>query len=111
MDVFRDPAVSGLARAVVTEGVAIGRADGARLGSEDIESVLRSLGGGDPGAGTSMLYDRLAGRPMEHEYLTGAAVDAGARHGVPTPLNGTLLTLLRALDANTDAATAPPPGP
>ena len=49
------------------------------------------------GFGTSMLYDRLAGRPLEHEYLTGAVVGAGARRGVPTPLNRTVLTLLRAI--------------
>jgi 2-dehydropantoate 2-reductase len=47
-------------------------------------------------AGTSMYFDRLAGRPLEADALSGAIVAAGARHGVPTPLNGLLLTLLRA---------------
>lgn len=45
-----------------------------------------------------MLYDRLAGRPLEHEFLTGAVVRAGERHGIATPLNRMLLTLLRAVD-------------
>jgi 2-dehydropantoate 2-reductase len=44
-----------------------------------------------------MLYDRLAGRPLEHEYITGAVVAAAERHGVAVPLNRAILALLRAL--------------
>ena len=44
-----------------------------------------------------MLYDRLAGRSLEHEYLTGAVVAAGERHDVPTPLNAAMLALLRSM--------------
>jgi 2-dehydropantoate 2-reductase len=48
-----------------------------------------------PDAGTSMYFDRLAGRPLEIDALTGAVVAAGERHGLPTPLNRLLLTLGR----------------
>ena len=51
-----------------------------------------------PEVGTSMYFDRLAGRPLEVEALTGAIVAAGQRLGIPTPLNGALLTLLRAVN-------------
>jgi 2-dehydropantoate 2-reductase len=44
-----------------------------------------------------MYFDRLAGRELEVEALTGAIVAAGRRLGIPTPLNQVLLTLLRAL--------------
>ena len=37
--------------------------------------------------GTSMYFDRLAGRKLEVEALTGAIVAAGERHGIATPLN------------------------
>jgi 2-dehydropantoate 2-reductase len=53
--------------------------------------------------GTSMYFDRLAGRRLEVEALTGSVVAAGARHSIPTPINRTLLTLLRAVS---DAASA-----
>jgi 2-dehydropantoate 2-reductase len=53
--------------------------------------------------GTSMYFDRLAGRTLEVEALTGAIVAAGERHGIATPLNRALLALLRAVN---DAATA-----
>ena len=50
-----------------------------------------------PEAGTSMYFDRLAGRPLEIEALTGAIVAAGERFGIPTPINRALLTLLRVI--------------
>jgi 2-dehydropantoate 2-reductase len=43
-----------------------------------------------------MLFDRLRGRALESEFLTGAVVQAGRRANVPTPLNQAMLTLLRA---------------
>jgi 2-dehydropantoate 2-reductase len=48
--------------------------------------------------GTSMLYDRLAGRPMEHDYMTGAVVRAAGQHGIDVPLNKAVLALLSALE-------------
>ncbi|MOA56361.1 2-dehydropantoate 2-reductase [compost metagenome] len=53
-------------------------------------------------AGTSMYFDRQAGRALEVEALTGAIVARGQALGVRTPLNGLLLTLLRAIS---DSAT------
>jgi 2-dehydropantoate 2-reductase len=45
-----------------------------------------------------MYFDRLAGRRLEVEALTGAIVGAGERHGIAMPLNRALLTLLRAIN-------------
>jgi 2-dehydropantoate 2-reductase len=45
-----------------------------------------------------MLYDRLAGRPLEHEELTGAVVRRAEAAGVDVPLSRAVLTLLRLLD-------------
>ncbi len=44
-----------------------------------------------------MLYDRLAGRPLEHEALIGAVVRIGAEHGVPTVVSAHILPLLAAI--------------
>jgi 2-dehydropantoate 2-reductase len=61
-----------------------------------------------PELGTSMYFDRLAGRPFEVEALTGAIVAAGERLAIPTPLNGMFLTLLRAIaDAASESAAVP----
>ena len=50
-----------------------------------------------PEAGTSMYFDRMGGRALEVEALTGAIVAAGKRFGIATPLNGALAALLRAV--------------
>jgi 2-dehydropantoate 2-reductase len=103
--VLRRPDVQALCRAVLGEAIAVARADGARLGADEAERALALLFTFPPDAGTSMYFDRLAGRPLEVEALTGAIVATGERHGIATPLNRALLTLLRAIN---DAAASRP---
>ncbi|KOG52942.1 hypothetical protein ADK76_29910 [Streptomyces griseoflavus] len=110
MGIFADPGMAALTRDILREAAAVARAEGADIRDADIDRVLEMYGLVPPDGGSSMLYDRLAGRPLEHEHITGAVVRAGERHGIPTPLNGMLLTLLRAVDrdirAGKDADTA-----
>ncbi|NDW05802.1 2-dehydropantoate 2-reductase [Jiella pacifica] len=98
MGVFRDEAIRQLAITLLAEAIAVGRAAGAKFGDDEHERLLNQYARANPDSGSSMLYDRLAGRPLEHEYLTGAVVRAGERHGVATPLNAAILALLSAVD-------------
>ncbi|MGW1372675.1 2-dehydropantoate 2-reductase [Streptomyces sp. NPDC002446] len=98
MGVFVDPEMAALTRDLLSEAAAVARAEGADIGDEDIARTLELYATAPPEGGSSMLYDRLAGRPLEHEFITGAVVRAGERNGIATPLNGMLLTLLRAVD-------------
>lgn len=102
--VFRDPEVQALALALLHEAVAVARAEGAALADDEAERTLAILLGYPPESGTSMYFDVLAGRPTEADALTGAVVAAGARHGIATPLNRALLTLLRALGERPEGA-------
>jgi 2-dehydropantoate 2-reductase len=95
--VFRRDDVQALCLAILEEAAAVGRADGVRLAPDEAERTLATLLTYPAEAGTSMLFDRLGGRPFEVEALTGAVVAVGARHQVPTPLNAMLLTLLRTI--------------
>ena len=45
---------------------------------------------------SSMLQDVEAGRRTEIDYLNGAVVRLGLRHGVPTPANDAVACLVRA---------------
>lgn len=94
--VFRRDDIKALCLAILEEAATVGRADGARLMPDEADLILASLLTYPADAGTSMYFDRLAGRPFEADALTGAIVAAGERHGVPAPLNGVLLTLLHA---------------
>ena len=105
IDVMADPGMADLARGVLAEAVAVGRAAGAALEEAEIERVVEGTGRYGPATGSSMLYDRLAGRPLEHQHLTGEVVRRGRGLGIPTPLNSALLTLLDA----TDRGLRPPP--
>jgi 2-dehydropantoate 2-reductase len=96
--VMREPAIADLARGLLREAVAVGRASGAALDDSMIEPVVVATGQYGDATGSSMLYDRLAGRPMEHQFLTGEVVRRGHALGVPVPLNEAMLALLDALD-------------
>jgi 2-dehydropantoate 2-reductase len=105
IDVMRDPGIADLARGLLLEAVQVGRAEGAGLADEDVTAVLDGTRQYGDRTGSSMLYDRLAGNPLEHQYLTGEVVRRADRHGIPVPLNAGVLALLDALDR---AAQAPP---
>lgn len=96
--VLRRPDVQALCRTILDEAVAVARAEGVRLADDEPARAMATLFSFSGELGTSMYFDRLAGRRLEIEALTGAIVTAGERHGIPTPLNGALLTLLRAIN-------------
>ena len=95
--VLRRPDVKALCVDIVTEAVAVARAEGAKLRPDEADAAIAMLFTFPLDAGTSMYFDRLAGRPLEHDAKTGAIVAAGKRHGIPTPINSALLPLLRAI--------------
>ncbi len=97
--VLRRPDVEELCRAILGEAVAAARADGVRLADDEAARTLATLHTFSGELGTSMYFDRLAGRSLEVEALTGAIVAVAERRGVAAPLNRALLTLLRAINA------------
>ncbi|WP_158887254.1 2-dehydropantoate 2-reductase [Amycolatopsis anabasis] len=97
LEVLRDGEIGELTRTLLTEAIAVGAACGARLDAADLRRTLdfyREFAADD---GTSMLYDRLAGRPPETDLINGAIVRFGREHGVPTPANQAVHALLAAL--------------
>jgi len=55
----------------------------------------------------SMVADIRAGRPTEIRELNGVISELGRRHGVPTPLNDTVVTLVLGLEAGEGEAFSP----
>ena len=101
--VLRRPDVQELCRGILDEAVAAARAEGARLAEDETARTIATLFNFSGELGTSMYFDRLAGRRLEVEAFTGAIVAAGERHGITMPLNSALLTMLRAInDATPD---------
>jgi 2-dehydropantoate 2-reductase len=96
--VLRRPDVQELCQGILDEAVAAARAEGIRLAQDETARTIATLENFSGELGTSMYFDRLAGRRLEAEALTGAIVAAGERHGITMPLNRLLLTLLRAIN-------------
>jgi 2-dehydropantoate 2-reductase len=98
MEVTADPAVRPLFRALLAEGVAVATAEGARLPEGAAELFLARMDGLPRNSATSMLLDRRSGRPLEHDYLTGAVLAAAERSGVAAPTVALVHGLIDALD-------------
>ncbi len=99
--------IRALCLAILEEAIAVAAADGALVSECDAQGALAMVLGFPAEGGTSMLFDRLAGRRLEVEAVTGTVVALGERHGIPTPLNRALLALLRAIDDAADENRAP----
>ena len=93
--IFDCPETSALLRAVIEEGVAVGRALGIPLPADCVERNWAILAGLDRSARGSMSHDILAGRRLEIEALNGAVVRLGRQAGVPTPLNFAVYAALK----------------
>jgi 2-dehydropantoate 2-reductase len=97
--ILRQPEIAELARQIVLECMAVGRAEGATLDDQLPTRIVAQLAGppGARGGGNSMLYDRLAGRELEAEARNGVIPRLGAKHGIPTPINAAVYALLKNL--------------
>jgi 2-dehydropantoate 2-reductase len=94
--IARHDGVADLMRAIVRECIAVGRAEGASLNDDLADSIVESYRKAPPDSINSLHADRVAGRPMEIDARNGAIVRFGRRHGIETPLNSMLVTLLEA---------------
>lgn len=89
--------VQAIVRGVVEECAAVGRAEGADIPQEVVETAVANMQKMPEGAISGSIHaDRLAGNPMEIDARNGVIVRLGAVHGIPTPNNRMLVTLLGA---------------
>ncbi len=95
-EVLHAPGMAALARGLIAECLTVGRAEGATLDDALPDALVARLLAVPGKAGTSMLYDRRAGRRLEGDARNGAVVRIGARHGIATPLNAAVCALLEA---------------
>jgi 2-dehydropantoate 2-reductase len=89
----REP-VADIMRALVAECIAVGRAEGAMLDDGLIEEVVQGYRDAPADSINSLHADRLAGRPIEIDARNGAIVRIGRQHGIATPVNRMIVTLL-----------------
>ena len=81
---------------LVAETVAVGRAAGAGLSDDREAEVLSFVDGLPAEMKSSLLHDLEAGKPLELDWLTGAVLRLGTRHGVATEANQMIYDALAA---------------
>ncbi len=106
-EVFGEPDQMALARRLAEECVAVGRTEGARVGPDTVEETIGLVERLAPDQGTSMLFDRLAGRQLEWDARNGVIARLGARHGIPTPVSDRVTAELAAIDREAFGSASP----
>jgi 2-dehydropantoate 2-reductase len=96
-----EPDVRALVLELMREVAAVGRAEGAVLPPDAPEKCLERMLSAAPDHWGSIALDRREGRPMEWEARNAVVGRLGRRHGIATPLNDAITTLLRLADSNT----------
>ncbi len=90
------PEARTLMEQAANEVAAVARAKGIALPFADAAAEARRVALATAANLSSMLQDVLRGAPTEIDAINGAVVREGARLGVPTPANETLLRLVAA---------------
>ncbi|XOK14023.1 ketopantoate reductase family protein [Agrobacterium tumefaciens] len=86
---------------ILDEVVAVATAKGLAVNADHIRQSVEHAFANHRQHKPSMLQDRLAGRRMEINTITGAVSKAGAGLGVATPVTATLAGLLAIVDGET----------
>jgi 2-dehydropantoate 2-reductase len=86
-------------RALLRETVSVAEAEGIFLDFDERWDYIVNLLRNAVGARGSMLQDVQARRRTEIDVINGAIAAAGRRHGIATPVNDTMVGLMKALEA------------
>lgn len=95
-EVMADPNAWSVARGCAEEALAVAKAADIKLDVGDPIEHIRKLGGKIPNARPSMLLDYNAGRRGEVDAINGSISRLGRKHGVPTPVNDTVVGIIKA---------------
>lgn len=83
----------------VKEGIAVAKAAGVRLKSEEPEYSWYAAAEGLPATfKTSILQSLESKRPTEIGFINGAVVEWGRKYGIPTPVNQTLTACVKGIE-------------
>ncbi len=96
--VFQDVKTIELYKKVVEEGINVAIADGADIQHDFKDTLMNKLLTYPSTKGSSMLTDRINGRPIEWNAKNGIISRIGKQKGMKTDLNDLLCLLLRRIN-------------
>ena len=86
----------------LNEAALVARAEGFDLDANETQEVLLQIAG-EGGTGdnkSSLCVDILNKRKSEIDFINGAIVRLGQKHGIPTPVNKTLVAAVKGLESH-----------
>ena len=92
-----DPGLDPIKQRVIDECLAVAARDGVTF-DIDFLGALTSVFGPSRNI-ASMRQDLMRGRPTEIDFMNGAVVELGRRYGIDCPVNASLTTLIKAMEA------------
>ena len=100
-DLYQMPQLQMVAAAAVAEAMAIAKIKGVRTTMTDPVQAWTQAGAGLPAEfKPSILQTLERGVRSEVNFINGAVVQLGLQHGVPTPVNSTLLACIQGIEKN-----------
>jgi 2-dehydropantoate 2-reductase len=93
-EIRAEPASWAMFRRLLTEVVAVARAEGVALGPDVVREQVALAEAQGPDVYSSLHHDLVNGNRLELDALHGAVVRRGARRGVPTPANEAVYAIL-----------------
>lgn len=96
--IFKNDKLLKLYQQLLLEGMQVAKAAGAQLPMEYEHQQLNQLKNYPPEKGSSMLNDRLAGKPIEVEAKNGVISQLGKKYDIATPLNDHFAALLHVIN-------------
>lgn len=96
---YDEPLLEATALAAVQEAIDAAQAAGVRLSMTEPEQAWTLAAAGLPATfKTSMLQSLEKGSVTEVDFINGSVVRWGRRHGVPTPVNATLVACIKGIE-------------
>lgn len=96
----------GLMQSIAAEAASVAKAHGIALPYPDPFERAKQVARATASNRSSMLQDVLKNRPTEIDAINGKIVEHGQAANVPTPINATLTSLVRAMETNSTAKSA-----
>ena len=97
-DLFAKDDAQQLAFAIIDEALKVAQAEGLNISQDESREVLLKIIASDQTNKSSLCVDILNKRKTEIDFINGSVVRLGEKHDIPTPLNKTMITLVKTLE-------------
>ncbi|WP_282089222.1 ketopantoate reductase C-terminal domain-containing protein [Aquimarina algiphila] len=96
--IFQDEELLELYKTALKESIQVAIEDGAKIEVDFIDKMVTKLLSYPPEKSSSMLTDRLNGKPIELGAKNEVIIERGKQNGMPTPINDLFVKLLKKIN-------------